>query len=111
MKHVTFAEKSFLTGDLISELLLAYAKVLGQRGDSDTVAINAIGPDGNAVEARMLLNPSTILIAETASSNLNEPDNTDSVRYIQDRIDELTRSHDVVPESAEEQGSLGLTDY
>jgi hypothetical protein len=93
MKHVTFAEKSVLLDDETADLLLEYARVLGSRGSNDTVTVRALGPDGNTVDATLLLNPSTTLMTETATAELTGPENGEAIRYIRDRIDEMTRPH------------------
>lgn len=91
MKHVTFAEKSLLVGDEAADLLLEFARLIGQRGGSDLVTMRAIGPDGNDVDATFLINASTVMMAETASAQLSEPDNADAEDYMSARIDEITR--------------------
>lgn len=91
MKHVTFAEKSLLVGDEAADLLLEFARLIGQRGGSDLVTVHAIGPDGNDVDATFLINASTVMMAETASAQLSEPDNADAEDYLSARIDEITR--------------------
>ena len=91
MKHVTFAEKSLLVGDEAADLLLEFARLIGQRGGSDLVTMRAIGPDGNDVDATFLINASTVMMAETASAWLTEPDNADAEVYMTARIDEITR--------------------
>ncbi len=91
MKHVTFAEKSLLVGDEAADLLLEFARLIGQRGGSDLVTMHAIGPDGNDVDATFLINASTVMMAETASEQLSEPDNADAEDYMSARIDEITR--------------------
>lgn len=91
MKHVTFAEKSLLVGDEAADLLLEFARLIGQRGGSDLVTMHAIGPDGNDVDATFLINASTVMMAETASARLTEPENADAEGYMSARIDEITR--------------------
>jgi len=103
VKHVTYAEKSLLMGDEAADLLMRYATLLGQRGSTDSVTVAALGADGNDVEAAFLLGPGAALMIETANTATPEPDNTDAVRYLADRIDELAQPNVVVP--SEDGGS------
>lgn len=91
MKHVTFAEKSLLTGDDAAEMLMSYATVLGRTDGADSVTLSAIGPDGNDVEATFLLNSSTVLMVESANTTASEPDNETAVDYMRRRVQALTQ--------------------
>lgn len=97
MKHVTYSEKSLLTGDAIADLLMQYATLLGQRGITDSVTVSALRTDGNGSDATFLLGPGIVLMVESTHTDLPEPDNTGAERYITDRIDEITQPHNVVP--------------
>lgn len=99
MRHVTYSHKSLLVGNAAADLLIEYAAVLGRRSGSDVVTLRAIGADGNEVEASFLLNPSTVLMVETASTPASEPENRPAVDYLRLRIDELTRLYDPQPDS------------
>ncbi len=98
MKHITFADKSLLVGDVAADLLLEYASLLGQRGSADTVHLRSIGIDGNEVEATFLLGGGASLMAESTESVLPEPDNADAVMYMRERMMRMTSPHNVVPD-------------
>ncbi|HEY8319490.1 MAG TPA: hypothetical protein VIG76_11720 [Amnibacterium sp.] len=87
MKHVTMAEKSFLVGDDVADLLIRYAALLGKVGSADSVSIRSLGIDGELVEALFLLNSGTVLMAESTHSKLPEPDNSDAIQYMRDQIE------------------------
>ncbi|WP_176697068.1 hypothetical protein [Microbacterium sp. 3J1] len=91
MKHVTYGEKSVLMGDDAADVLLEYARVVADNDRADTVTLQSISPDGNTVDSAFLLNASTILMIESTNSELNPPDNTETVTELQDRIDAMTR--------------------
>ena len=91
MKHVTYAEKSLLVGSEVADLLMSYATVLGRTSGTDSVTLQAIGVDGNEVDATFLLNPGTILMVESASTTASEPDNELVSEYLRERIRALTR--------------------
>jgi len=101
MKHVTFADKNLLVGDDAAEVMLEYAAALSSAGDADTVQINAIGADGDAVVATFLLNTGSPIMAETTHSELPEPDNEDVVQYMRDQLDKRTGPHEVPSQGQE----------
>lgn len=87
MQHLTVVDKSLLVGDEVAEVLLEYAALLGDSAGADTVRINAISADGNHVIASVLLNAGVGLVAETANSQLPEPENGEAVEYMRSRLD------------------------
>jgi hypothetical protein len=95
VKHVTYSDKSLLVGDEVADLLIEYAAQLGRMNQTDTVTIRAIGADGNEVSASFLLNPSSILMVESASTTATEPENGLAEEYLQSRIDGLRESFEV----------------
>jgi hypothetical protein len=86
MKHVTIAEKSFLLGDDVADLLIRYAALLGKVNSADSISVRSIGIDGEIVEAQFLLNSGSVMMAESTHSALPEPDNRDAVQYIEDQL-------------------------
>ena len=86
MMHITMADKSLLVGNEAAESLVQYAAVLARADSADSVTLNAIGIDGAEVQAMFLLNSGTVLLAESSTSGLPEPDNADVVQYMRDRI-------------------------
>jgi hypothetical protein len=89
MKHVNFGDKSLLMGDDAADSLLEYASLLAQDSSADTVTVQAVGPDGNTVDVALLLNSSSIMAVESTNSTMDAPENTEAVRYMQERIDRL----------------------
>ncbi len=86
MKHITFGDKSLLVGDQAADLMIEYASLLSSNGDSDTVTLHAVGPDGNEADATFLLDTGTPLMIETTNSSMPEPDNSDAVSYMQEKM-------------------------
>lgn len=91
MKHVTYSDKSLLIGSEVADLLMSYATVLGRTGGTDTVTVHAIETDGSEVDATFLLNPSTVMMVESANTGVEEPDNEYAVEYMRERVQALTR--------------------
>ena len=86
VKHVTIAGESLLVGDEVADALVMYAALLGKVHSADRVVLRSIGRDGEEVEADFLLNPGVVLMAESTTSELPEPDNADALGYIHDRM-------------------------
>lgn len=87
VKHLTMAEKSLLIGDRAGDLLLSYAAFIAQVGRGDHVTLRAIGIDGVEVEAGILLNSGTVLVVESSTSILPEPDNAAAIDYMETKLD------------------------
>ncbi|HEY8281850.1 MAG TPA: hypothetical protein VIG28_05160 [Leifsonia sp.] len=86
MKHVTFACKPLLVGDEVTDELLRYAALLGKVGSADCLRVRCIDAKGEEVEASLLLNPGTVMMAESTTSELPEPDNTVALAYLHERL-------------------------
>ena len=100
MKHVMFAEKSLLMGDEVADYLLEYARLLAENAAADTVTVRAISPDGNTIDAALLLNAASVMMAESTNSTVEAPSNDEAVRYLRDRIDRLLHPPTARPETA-----------
>lgn len=97
MKHVTVADKNLLLGDRTADLLVDYAKVMGQENTADTVELHAISSDGDEVVATFLLNSGVTMVIETTSSTLPEPDNHNANEYIQGEIVRIEEARTLDP--------------
>jgi hypothetical protein len=86
MKHLTMAEKSLLLGDEAADLLLEYASLLGQNDSADTVTLRAYGDDGDPVDVTFLLNSGTSILVQTSESVMTEPENSEGIRYMRERM-------------------------
>lgn len=97
MKHITFADKSFLVGSSVADAVLEYAAMLGETHSADSIDLNAIGADGDDVHATLFLSAGVPLVAETTNTSLPEPDNTDTLAYIEQRLARHTNPGSVLP--------------
>lgn len=86
MQHLMAGDKSLLVGDEVARLLLEYAAQIARTGGADSVYVQAIGSDGDAVEAGLLLDAGTVLVTETSRSSLPEPDNQQTEAHLRDRL-------------------------
>jgi hypothetical protein len=98
MKHITFADKNFLVGDSTADAILEYACMLGETQTADTIEITAIGADGDEVRATMFLSTGVPLVSETTNSSLPEPDNDETIAYIESRLTRHVDPGTVQPE-------------
>jgi len=80
------ADKSLLIGDEAADVLMQYAALIAQIHRGDAVVLRALGVDGAQVEVTFLLNGGTVLLAESSTSVLPEPDNTDAVTYMREQL-------------------------
>ncbi|MET0861459.1 MAG: hypothetical protein ABW091_10575 [Microbacterium sp.] len=99
MKHITYAEKSILVGDDAADALLDYAKVIAIAGTADTVTLRSISPDGNTVDASILLTATTMLIVESTNSVVEPPSNEVAIADIRRRIEAIHHPATVEPET------------
>jgi hypothetical protein len=97
MKHITYAEKSLLVGDEAADVLLEYAAALGKADSADTVTLLGYGADGDDVAATFLLNSGTVIMAESTTSSIPDPDNDDAIAAMRERLIRLTSSAPVRP--------------
>lgn len=77
MKRITYAERELFVGDDAADLLLEYAAALSKALRADVVQLRAFDADGDEVEVRFLLNAGTMLLSESATTAVAEPDNTE----------------------------------
>jgi hypothetical protein len=99
MKFLTYADRSVLIGDEAADILIEYSAVLAENGHADSVALNAIGGDGDDIVASFVLGSGTNLMAESTSSKLPEPNNTDGISYMKERLVDMSSTHPVQPDA------------
>jgi hypothetical protein len=87
--HLTFSDKNLLVGDELAQVLIDYTAALASAKLGDSVTVNAIGADGDAVKAMLLLDTGAPVMAETTHSDLPEPDNDAVVEYMKLKTLEL----------------------
>ncbi|HEX4401795.1 MAG TPA: hypothetical protein VHZ98_10745 [Galbitalea sp.] len=103
MQHVTFADKSLLVGDDAALLLLEYAAAVAGNDEGDTVMLNAIGSDGDDVVATFLLNSGSPLMAESATTTVTEPDNSEAIEYMSEKLRLIKFPPSVVADSFDDE--------
>jgi|GEM_PF-937756 len=97
MKHVTYSDKSLLIGDEAADVLIEYAALLGREGGADTVDLRAISSAGDETTATFLLNAGSVLMVETATTKVEEPDNNGAILEMHARMLLITSPPSVLP--------------
>ena len=72
---------------------------MAENSAADTVAVRAISPDGNTIDAAFLLNAASVMMAKSTNSTMGAPPNDEAVRYMQDRIDRLLHPPSAQPDT------------
>jgi hypothetical protein len=80
------ADKSLLVGDVAADTIVEYAALLAQQSSADAVELHVVSGDGDEVVATLLLNSGTSLMIETTHSALPEPDNTEAITYMRQKM-------------------------
>ncbi len=82
MRQIIYANRSLLIGDGAADALLAYAALIAGTDSSDTLHLAALTDEGRSIAVTLLLDSGTALFAETATSELSEPDNAGALDYM-----------------------------
>ena len=101
MKHLTYADRSVLTGDEAADLLVQFSALLAETGHADSVTLNALGTDGDAIVAKFVLGSGTNLMSASTTSKLPEPENSEALTYMTEQIALLTTPAAAVPSDSE----------
>lgn len=86
MKHLYYGEAAFLIGDEVADVVVEYTVMMAQKDMADSVTLRVLDSDGNEESSTFVLGPATMLTVETTRSSLQEPDNSDAIRYMTERI-------------------------
>ena len=96
MKHLQFGAKSLFVGDEAADLLIDYGAQVAQLKTGDRVDLQGYSSEGNRIITSFLLNSGTSLVAETTSLTFEEPDNSEAVAYMRERLEALAMSEQFV---------------
>ena len=116
MKRVSYGGASFLTADRVADSLLLLVAAIRDCHGVEVVELPAVGNGGEPVVVQLVVGPASEIIsvseaapeAELASI---EPDTTEVVDYLLDRIQDLSlTSHPTLFETKAEPDSLGWDD-
>ena len=110
MRLLTYADRSILIGDEAADTLLEFSALLAETGHADSVALNAIGSEGDDIVASFVLGSGTNLMAESTSSKLPEPGNDEGLEYMNNKLALLKSRPVIQPGDDEALPSAGELD-
>ena len=90
MQHVLYGSKSVFIDDEATLALIDYAAHIAQVGSGDRVRLDGINAEGNTITTTFLLNPGTVLVAESTSMSSPGLDNGDAIAYMVRRTSEFS---------------------
>jgi hypothetical protein len=93
MREVAYAGGTFVTGDDIAEALLEYAAELANAARAATVHVPARGTLGQDVDVAIVIGPSSQLMSAPSDLASDEPDGTQFLDDVHDRLEELHKRH------------------
>jgi hypothetical protein len=69
VKRVIYAGSYFLTGDAIAVALLRYSEALAEVGQAETIAVPALGENGEEANVQVLVGPASQIMAQDADTD------------------------------------------
>lgn len=97
MQQLTYASKSFMTTDAVTEALLDLVTAIDRQEHSEAVTVPAFTDDGELIEAQMTLDASSELVAVPIDLDVADEDSAKeavdaAVEDIRSRIKSNTRT-------------------
>jgi len=116
VQELTYASKTFVTTDAVTEALLDLVTAIDRRDHSEAVTVPAFTEDGARVEARMTLDASSELVAVPIDLSIADDVETDTalLAAVDDIRSRIRKNQDaVVRPSIEENPTLdgGYSDF
>ena len=95
MKRISYGGASFLTADRIADSLLQLVAAIRDCHGAEMVELPAVGSDGEPVVVQLVVSPTSEIMSMSegvpdTGSGSTEPDTTDVVDYLLDRIQDLS---------------------
>lgn len=116
MKRISYSGASFLTADRVADSLLLLVAAIRDHHGAEVVELPAVGNGGEPVVVQLVVGPASEIIsmsegAPAAEPGSTEPDTTEVVDYLLDRIQNLSlNSYPTLFETKAESDSLGWDD-
>jgi hypothetical protein len=86
VKSITYAEQSWLVGDEVSDALVDYAVLLARTNSADSIDMNALSTKGEPKVLTLVIGPATMMTLASADDSNPEPDNTDALVIMRERM-------------------------
>lgn len=108
MKRIFYASGSVLTSDRVADAVVHYAEALAVRETSDTVDIPVRLQTGEVGRAQLLIGPASQLVIVPETTTLEEPDDDDAVKSMQELTARLAAAR---PQPSERESDDYEADY
>jgi hypothetical protein len=92
MKRVAYGGESFITSDDGADALLDFAASAAMSGIAEVVSMPSLRADGQVVQVKLVIGPSSELINSPVDSLLPEPDTAEAAAMLRRRAAELGSS-------------------
>lgn len=86
VKQLTYAEATWLVGDDAASAIIDYVVALGRANSADSIEFSAITSDGHSEKVTFVIGPATMMTAESTEASYDEPENSEAVATIRQRI-------------------------
>ncbi|MGK3953794.1 hypothetical protein ACLKM7_15870 [Microbacterium sp. I2] len=90
MKRVIYAGSDFLTGDAIAAALMRFSEALADVGQAETIAIPALGENGEESRVEVLVGPASQIMAQDVDTEPADLIVPEAVEALEARIRALT---------------------
>jgi hypothetical protein len=111
VKQITYSDNSWLVGDDAADAIIEYAVLLARIESADAVQVAALGSDGQEQDVTFLIGPATMMTAETTESGLAEPDNSEAVADLRQRMGRITSPPHARPYHSEDIPNIDSSSY
>lgn len=105
--RISYAGDTVIAGDEAATTLMDLASILAKHQTSDEVLLNTIQASGEPGVSRFLIGPASQIIISTLVTSLAEPDNTEAIAGMRQKIRDL-QGYEV--RSVDDEGALPDSD-
>lgn len=110
MKILIYAGAELMTGDDIADAVLEFCAALAEASAAETIEIPVVGDDGTIRGARLLLGPSSEIVAQQVETTWPELDDPQTLQLLATRTRAQHPAISVRPRPAEGSGYQAWTD-
>ncbi len=89
MKQLRYGERTWLVGDAVTDALLDHAAALARADLAEHVVLQVLDINGMPEQIEFVLGPATMMVAELAAEEFDEPDNAEVERSMRGRTADL----------------------
>ncbi|WP_022884847.1 hypothetical protein [Glaciibacter superstes] len=110
MKRLSYAGESFLTADAVADEVVRLVAALGGGHGPEALEIPAVTPGGGTVLVQLVVGPASQLVSVPEQETLDEPETTDVVSRLRERVTVLRSARAVPVPRAWTSDALGWDD-